>query len=119
LTFHDTYKIVDGWLTTNIHLLTTKQATTERDSGQPFQSIKDMQAYIPQMPNADFSFPLIGADLSTFDGKYVGWYDHLLDYEFYDLSRDVRVLLGGSTITDDDNNNGGACCCLSQVKQYF
>jgi hypothetical protein len=119
LTFHVTYKIVDSRLTTNILLLTTKQATTERDSGQPFQSIKDMQAYIPQIPNADFSFPLIGADLSTFDGKYVGWYDHLLDYEFYDLSRDVRVLLGGSTNTDDDDNNGGACCCLSQVKQYF
>jgi hypothetical protein len=75
-----------------------------------------MQAYIPQIPNANFSFPLIGADLSTFKGRYVGWYDHMLDYGFYDLSQDVTVLLGGNT---DGRDNINACCCLSQVRQYF
>lgn len=81
---------------------------TERDTGKSYSDQKRIQAYVPQCPNANFAFPLIGADLSTFQGQYVGWRDPMLDYEFYNLDKDVAAL--GYT---------GDTPVLSRVHQYF
>lgn len=86
---------------------TTLQTTTERDSGESYSDQEEMEAYIPQIPDPNFSFPLIGADLSHFSGKFCGWRDPMKDYSAYSLSQDVEAL--GSTPGE----------CLSIVKQYF
>lgn len=66
--------------------------TDERDSGESYGDQDDINAYIPQLPNSVFTFPLIAADLANFEGKYLGWKDPMLSYEFYNMHKDVEGL---------------------------
>jgi hypothetical protein len=68
------------------------QTTEERDSGESYSDQEGINAYIPQISSPTFVFPLIASDLSKFDGKYVGWKDPILSYEFYNMRKDVEAL---------------------------
>jgi hypothetical protein len=68
------------------------QETTERDSGESFSKQKHISAYIPQVHQRHFAFPLIAADLSTFDGQHLGWNDPFLDHGYYNLQDDIDAL---------------------------
>jgi hypothetical protein len=85
------------------------QATEERDSGESFTKQEKITAYIPQVSNRNFAFPLIAADLSTFGRQHLGWEDPVVDHSYYNLQEDV-VALDAAAATSK--------AILSRVYQY-
>jgi len=70
------------------------QMTTERDSGEPFSEQSHINAYVPQVSNRKFSYPLLACDgIKKINQNNIGWTDPVHSHDFYDMSNDVAFLL--------------------------
>lgn len=73
--------------------------TTERDSGEKFTAQEHIKAYVPQVPNSQFSYPLLACDgVSEMNEDNIGWIDPVRSHDFYDMSTDVTFLRKGKTL---------------------
>lgn len=70
--------------------------TTERDSGESFTEQEHINAYVPQVENRRFSYPLLACDgVNRINHNNIGWTDPVHSHDFYDMSNDVAFLLNG------------------------
>ena len=75
----------------------------------PFSKIEgDSGAYVPQIRDPDFIFPLIAVDVKDIPQKYIGWQGEEGDHEFFNLMNDIPEEVSK---TDRDN-------LISIVKYY-
>jgi len=66
--------------------------TIERDSGETYTSQPHIKAYIPQVSNKNFLYPLILSDITNIDSNHIGWTDPTHNHFYYDVSNDVIFL---------------------------
>ena len=70
--------------------------TTERDSGEIFSAQEHINAYVPQVANRKFSYPLLACDgVNKMNQNNIGWTDPVHSHDFYDMSNDVAFLSNG------------------------
>ena len=55
-----------------------------------------VSAYIPQLRENGFEYPLIACELESIDHDLVGWRDHRHGYEPHNLTNDVKEIFGES-----------------------
>lgn len=84
---------VPTFSSSKLKLRTRLKETFERDSGERFSSQHRIKAYVPQVPDPSFRFPLIACDLSGIDPKNIGWIDPLRSQSYYSLDQDVQFLM--------------------------
>ena len=61
-----------------------------------------MSAYIPNVKSSSIPYPLIACDVEQIKKcDLFEWQDPLRPYEYYDLTRDVKVLLRDDGEVDD------------------
>jgi len=76
----------------SVKLIKGGYSTSERDSGQRFDAQEKISAYVPNVVNNRFLFPLLATDVRSVADKNIGWVDPTKHYTFYDLSRNVREM---------------------------
>lgn len=74
--------------------------TTERDSGETFSDQEHIKAYVPQVSNRKFSYPLLTCNgIGSMNQSNIGWSDPVHSHDFYDMSNDVAFLTQGKSPT--------------------
>ena len=70
--------------------------TTERDSGERYSAQEHINAYVPQVANRKFSYPLLACGgVNEMNRNNIGWKDPVHSHDFYDMSNDVAFLSNG------------------------
>ncbi len=68
-----------------------------RDQGKNFHEVihtQEVQAYIPQIIENGFEYPLIACDIDEIEESLLGWNDHLYGFSRHNLTNDVKEILG-------------------------
>ncbi len=58
--------------------------------------LEEVQAYIPQLRENGFEYPLIACDITNIDHDLLGWKDHLNGFDRHDLTHDAMEILGST-----------------------
>jgi len=71
------------------------------DQGIDFSDVKhlhEMHAYVPQIREATFSYPLLACDLQDFDEELIGWKDPFRGHAAHNLANDAYSIMGGKPL---------------------
>lgn len=77
-----------------------------KDQQIGFHTVKHLDgvsAYIPQLRENGFEYPLIACNIESIDHDLVGWRDHRHGFEPHNLINDVKEILGESTSSANKN----------------
>ncbi len=57
---------------------------------------EEVQAYIPQIIENGFEYPLIACDISDIEECLLGWHDHIYGFGRHNLTNDLKEIMGDS-----------------------
>lgn len=60
-----------------------------RDQNIDFSCVDACYAYVPQLVNSNFEYPLLICDISSLDTKLISWSDPIHGYENWNITHDV------------------------------
>ena len=78
-----------------------------KDQNIGFYDVKHLDgvtAYIPQLRENGFEYPLIACDIASIDHDLIGWRDSRYGFEPHNLTKDFEEVLGKSDNSSENRN---------------
>merc|ERR1712150_296408 len=96
-----------------------------KDQNIDFSCVDDIYAYVPEVIDEQFEYPLLACDISSLDKKLISWSEPSSGYSHWNLINDVASCtesdasgLGDSSHNSDDSSSNAIRPIFSIIKHY-